>query len=60
LIDLDRLHHQELKCFYHATNCILIFVAIVSFGKVDEEQKEEVSKYGVSIYSWDEFMSLVR
>ncbi|GJM93690.1 hypothetical protein PR202_ga10272 [Eleusine coracana subsp. coracana] len=31
---------------------------IVSFGKVTEEQKEEVSKYGVSIYSWDEFISL--
>jgi long-chain acyl-CoA synthetase len=37
-----------------------MFAAIVSFGKVTEEQKEEASKYGVSIYSWDEFMSLVR
>ncbi|KAJ1284585.1 hypothetical protein BS78_03G216000 [Paspalum vaginatum] len=31
---------------------------IVSFGKVTQEQKEEVSKYGLSIYSWDEFLSL--
>ncbi|XP_039808750.1 long chain acyl-CoA synthetase 4-like isoform X2 [Panicum virgatum] len=31
---------------------------IVSFGKVTQEQKEEASKYGLSIYSWDEFLSL--
>ncbi|WVZ69058.1 hypothetical protein U9M48_017908, partial [Paspalum notatum var. saurae] len=31
---------------------------IMSFGKVTQEQKEEGSKYGLSIYSWDEFLSL--
>jgi long-chain acyl-CoA synthetase len=37
-----------------------MFVAIVSFGNVTQEQKEEVSKCGLSIYSWNEFLSLVR
>lgn len=37
---------------FHAT-------AIVSFGKVTTEQKEEVQKLGLAIYSWDEFLSLV-
>lgn len=37
-----------------------LIAAIVSFGKVTQEQKEEASKYGVSVYSWDEFLSLVR
>ncbi|XP_063940595.1 long chain acyl-CoA synthetase 4 [Daucus carota subsp. sativus] len=31
---------------------------IVSFGKVTTEQKEEVQKLGLAIYSWDEFVSL--
>uniref|UniRef100_A0A0E0N064 Long-chain-fatty-acid--CoA ligase n=1 Tax=Oryza rufipogon TaxID=4529 RepID=A0A0E0N064_ORYRU len=31
---------------------------IVSFGKVTQEQKENASKYGLEIYSWDEFLSL--
>ncbi|KAI3468613.1 hypothetical protein Pfo_025276 [Paulownia fortunei] len=31
---------------------------IVSFGKVSSQQKEEVEKFGVAIYSWDEFLSL--
>ncbi|KAG9143162.1 hypothetical protein Leryth_021368 [Lithospermum erythrorhizon] len=31
---------------------------IVSFGKVAPQQKEEVEKFGVAIYSWDEFLSL--
>ncbi|KAH6804382.1 AMP-dependent synthetase and ligase family protein [Perilla frutescens var. frutescens] len=31
---------------------------IVSFGKVNSQQKEEAEKYGVAIYSWDEFLSL--
>lgn len=35
------------------------FVAIVSFGKVTHEQKEEVEKFGLAIYSWDEFLLLV-
>ncbi|XP_011074379.1 long chain acyl-CoA synthetase 4-like [Sesamum indicum] len=31
---------------------------IVSFGKVTSQQKEDVEKFGVAIYSWDDFMSL--
>ncbi|KAK4490796.1 hypothetical protein RD792_001509 [Penstemon davidsonii] len=31
---------------------------IVSFGTVTSQQKEEVEKFGVAIYSWDEFLSL--
>ncbi|KAJ3694615.1 hypothetical protein LUZ60_010095 [Juncus effusus] len=31
---------------------------IVSFGNVTHEQKEEVEKYGLSIYPWDEFLLL--
>ncbi|KAJ4950243.1 hypothetical protein NE237_027075 [Protea cynaroides] len=31
---------------------------IVSFGKVTPEQREEVEKFGVAIYSWDEFLQL--
>ncbi|KAH6783415.1 AMP-dependent synthetase and ligase family protein [Perilla frutescens var. hirtella] len=31
---------------------------IVSFGKVNSQQKEEAEKYGVAIYSWDDFLSL--
>ncbi|XP_047969300.1 long chain acyl-CoA synthetase 4-like [Salvia hispanica] len=31
---------------------------IVSFGKATPQQKEEAEKYGVTMYSWDEFLSL--
>ncbi|KAF5197637.1 Long chain acyl-coa synthetase [Thalictrum thalictroides] len=31
---------------------------IVSFGKVTPEQKAEVEKFGIVIYSWDEFLQL--
>ncbi|GAV65774.1 AMP-binding domain-containing protein [Cephalotus follicularis] len=31
---------------------------IVSFGKVTSEQREEVKKYSLAIYSWDEFLQL--
>jgi len=33
--------------------------AIVSFGTVPAEQREEVKKFGLAIYSWDEFLLLV-
>ncbi|KAG1367553.1 putative Long chain acyl-CoA synthetase 3 [Cocos nucifera] len=32
---------------------------IVSFGKVTPEQRDEVEKSGLAIYSWDEFLLLV-
>lgn len=31
---------------------------IVSFGKANSEQKQEAEKYGATMYSWDEFLSL--
>ncbi|CAI9775781.1 unnamed protein product [Fraxinus pennsylvanica] len=31
---------------------------IVSFGKVTSQQREEVEKFGVVMYSWDEFLLL--
>jgi len=42
--------------------CLFIYlfcVALVSFGKVSAEQKEEVEKFGLKIYSWDEFLEVV-
>jgi len=46
---------ELLKTFPKSTEFLK---TIVSFGNVTEEQKEEVSKYGLSIYSWHEFLSL--
>ncbi|KAJ7945044.1 Long chain acyl-CoA synthetase [Quillaja saponaria] len=31
---------------------------LVSFGKVTPEQREEVQKFGLAIYSWDEFLQV--
>lgn len=31
---------------------------LVSFGKVTPQQREEVEKFGLAIYSWDEFLQL--
>ncbi|KAF7810460.1 long chain acyl-CoA synthetase 4-like [Senna tora] len=31
---------------------------LVSFGKVTPEQKQEVEKHGLAIYSWDDFLQL--
>ncbi|KAD4178411.1 hypothetical protein R6Q59_022005 [Mikania micrantha] len=31
---------------------------IVSFGKVNPEQREQVESFGLAIYAWDEFLSL--
>lgn len=33
--------------------------ALVSFGKITPEQKEEVEKLGLQMYSWDDFLQLV-
>ncbi|KAL0312462.1 UNVERIFIED_CONTAM: Long chain acyl-CoA synthetase 4 [Sesamum radiatum] len=46
---------ELLKTFPGATKCLR---TIVSFGKVTSQQKDEVEKFGVAIYSWDEFLSL--
>ncbi|CAL5354022.1 unnamed protein product [Camellia sinensis] len=45
-----------LKTFPSATKYLK---TIVSFGKVTPEQKEEVDKFGLAIYAWDEFLLLL-
>ncbi|XP_062074556.1 long chain acyl-CoA synthetase 4-like [Humulus lupulus] len=46
---------ELLKTFPSTTNYLK---TIVSFGKVTPEQKESVEKFGVRIYSWEEFLQL--
>ncbi|KAM0938470.1 putative long-chain-fatty-acid--CoA ligase, CDP-diacylglycerol--inositol 3-phosphatidyltransferase [Dioscorea sansibarensis] len=46
---------EVLKTFPNSTKFLK---TIVSFGKVTPEQKEEVEKFGLAIYSWDEFLLL--
>ncbi|CAL5356224.1 unnamed protein product [Camellia sinensis] len=47
--------YEVLKTFPSATKYLK---TIVSFGKVTPEQKEEVEKFGLAIYAWDEFLLL--
>ncbi|TMW84501.1 hypothetical protein EJD97_025053 [Solanum chilense] len=46
---------ELLKTFPDASKYLK---TIVSFGKVTPQQKEEVEKFGVVLYSWDEFLQL--
>jgi long-chain acyl-CoA synthetase len=46
---------ELLKTFPNATKYLK---TIVSFGKVTPEQKQEVEKSGLAIYSWTEFLQL--
>ncbi|KAJ3701136.1 hypothetical protein LUZ61_004841 [Rhynchospora tenuis] len=46
---------ELLKTFPSTTRFLK---TIVSFGKVTTEQRQEVEKYGLSIYTWDEFLLL--
>ncbi|OMP02937.1 AMP-dependent synthetase/ligase [Corchorus olitorius] len=47
--------NELFKTFPNATKYLK---TIVSFGKVTPEQKEEAEKYGLAIYSWEEFLHL--
>ncbi|XP_077226588.1 long chain acyl-CoA synthetase 4-like [Tasmannia lanceolata] len=47
--------HEVLKTFPNTTNFLR---TIVSFGKVTPEQREETGKFGLALYSWDEFLLL--
>lgn len=38
---------------------VIIITAVVSFGGVSREQKEEAETFGLVIYAWDEFLKLV-
>ncbi|KAL2543740.1 Long chain acyl-CoA synthetase 4 [Forsythia ovata] len=46
---------ELLKTFPNVTKYLK---TIVSFGKVTSQQREEVQKFGVDMYSWDEFLLL--
>ncbi|KAL3498985.1 hypothetical protein ACH5RR_041717 [Cinchona calisaya] len=46
---------ELLKTFPNATKYLK---TIVSFGKVTPQQKDEIEKFGVAVYAWDEFLSL--
>ncbi|XP_044477722.1 long chain acyl-CoA synthetase 4-like [Mangifera indica] len=46
---------ELLKTFPNTTKYLK---TMVSFGKVTPEQREEVEKYGLAMYSWDEFLQL--
>ncbi|KAJ7952141.1 Long chain acyl-CoA synthetase [Quillaja saponaria] len=46
---------ELLKTFPNATKYLK---TLVSFGKVTPEQREEVEKFGLAIYSWDEFLQV--
>ncbi|KAJ0104791.1 hypothetical protein Patl1_17532 [Pistacia atlantica] len=48
-------HLQLLKTFPNATKHLK---TIVSFGKVTPEQRKEVEKNGLAMYSWEEFLQL--
>ncbi|KAK7307898.1 hypothetical protein VNO77_41358 [Canavalia gladiata] len=46
---------ELLKTFPNAAKYLK---TIVSFGKVTPEQKQEAEKFGLAIYSWDEFLQV--
>ncbi|CAN1778654.1 Long chain acyl-CoA synthetase 4 [Linum perenne] len=46
---------ELLKTFPNATQYLK---TVVSFGKVTPEQKQEMEKFGLSVYSWEEFIKL--
>ncbi|KAJ4849497.1 Long chain acyl-CoA synthetase 4 [Turnera subulata] len=46
---------ELLKTFPNSTQYLK---TIVSFGNVTTQQKEEIEKFGLAVYSWDEFIKL--
>lgn len=46
---------ELLKTLENTSKCLK---TVVSFGKVKPEQKEEVEKFGIKIYTWDDFLQL--
>ncbi|KAJ3683080.1 hypothetical protein LUZ60_013307 [Juncus effusus] len=46
---------EVIKTLPHTTKFLK---TIVSFGKITEEQRQEVNKHQLSIYSWEEFITL--
>ncbi|TMW97583.1 hypothetical protein EJD97_005283, partial [Solanum chilense] len=58
------LGHRKIvdgkACNAHGLYCVPLYdtLAVVSFGEVTPQQKEEIEKFGVSLYSWDEFLQV--
>ncbi|XP_010925724.1 long chain acyl-CoA synthetase 4 [Elaeis guineensis] len=61
------IHHAEIQIAFVEEKKIVellkifpnsakLLKTIVSFGKVTPEQQEEVEKFGLTIYSWEEFL----
>ncbi|KAH0643699.1 hypothetical protein KY290_035159 [Solanum tuberosum] len=46
---------ELLKTFPNAAKYLK---TVVSFGEVTPQQKDEIEKFGVSLYSWDEFLQV--
>ncbi|KAJ8764848.1 hypothetical protein K2173_010313 [Erythroxylum novogranatense] len=46
---------ELLKTFPNSTQYLK---RIVSFGEVTQEQREEIVKFGLEVYSWDDFLKL--
>ncbi|XP_034894608.1 long chain acyl-CoA synthetase 4 [Populus alba] len=46
---------ELLKTFPNSTQYMK---TIVSFGKVASKEREEIEKFGLAVYSWDEFLKL--
>ncbi|KAK4729369.1 hypothetical protein R3W88_022357 [Solanum pinnatisectum] len=46
---------ELLKTFPNAAKYLK---TVVSFGEVTPQQKDEIGKFGVSLYSWDEFLQV--
>ncbi|KAJ6705430.1 LONG CHAIN ACYL-COA SYNTHETASE 4-LIKE [Salix purpurea] len=46
---------ELLKTFPNSTQHLK---TIVSFGKVAPQEQEEIEKFGLAVYSWDEFLKL--
>ncbi|CAN1743934.1 Long chain acyl-CoA synthetase 4 [Linum perenne] len=62
------LHHSEISIVFAEEKKIYEILktlpdatylkTIVSFGKVTPEQRQEVEEFGLSVYSWEEFIKL--
>ncbi|CAL5428191.1 unnamed protein product [Camellia sinensis] len=66
VLSLATWNHNDSSCFLDWFVVLKTFPSatkylktIVSFGKVTSEQKEEVEKFGLAIYAWDEFLLLL-
>lgn len=50
---------RNVHPFVHIMLVYLNDTAVVSFGKVSDDQKSQAQESGVTIYAWEEFLNLV-